>query len=150
MTQTLFPSLYYKDKRAALDWLARAFGFEIVMAVTNADGRLGHCEMRCGVDDSIINIESEWTDITKSPVRFGGANTSSIGVHVADVDAHCARAKAAGARIFAEPSTEFYGWRVYSVFDCDGHLWRFSQVVKEMDHAEMEAASGGRKVRASL
>ncbi len=28
MTQTIFPSLRYRDARAAIDWLEQAFGFE--------------------------------------------------------------------------------------------------------------------------
>lgn len=150
MTQTLFPSLYYKDKRAALAWLERVFGFEIAMVVTNADGALGHCEMKCGADGAVVNIESEWERFTKSPSSLGGANSCSIGCRIEDVDAHFARAKAAGARIFTEPKTEFYGWRAYSAFDCDGHLWRFSEVVKDMSLEEMETASAGRKVRKAL
>jgi uncharacterized glyoxalase superfamily protein PhnB len=143
----VFPTVYYRDKRAALDWLSNAFGFETSMVVTNADGLLGHCEMTFA--GAVINIESEWTDWTRSPASLDGANTHSIGFHVDDVDSHHARAVAAGARILSPLTDQFYGWRSYVALDPEGHAWRFSRVVRRMSHEEMEAASGGRKVRSS-
>jgi uncharacterized glyoxalase superfamily protein PhnB len=46
-------------------------------------------------------------------------------VIVADADAHCARAKAAGAVIIDELETKDYGGKGYSCRDPDGHLWWF-------------------------
>jgi len=46
-------------------------------------------------------------------------------VYVADVDAHYARAKAAGAEIVMELEDTDYGSRGYSVRDLEGHLWSF-------------------------
>jgi uncharacterized glyoxalase superfamily protein PhnB len=148
MAASVFPTVYYRDKRAALDWLARAFGFDLSMAVTNADGSLGHCEMTFA--GTGVNIDSEWDDWTKSPVGLGGANTHSIGFIVDDVDAHHARAAAEGARILSPLTDQFYGWRSYMAVDPEGHVWRFSQVTRRMTRTEMEAASGGRRIGSSL
>ena len=48
-----------------------------------------------------------------------------IYVRVADVDAHYAHAKAAGANIVRELADTPYGSREYSVRDLEGHLWSF-------------------------
>lgn len=40
--------LCYKDPRAALEWLEKAFGFETTMVVENPDGSIGHSELRVG------------------------------------------------------------------------------------------------------
>lgn len=48
------------------------------------------------------------------------------------------------------PSDQFYDRRVYSCADPEGHVWRFSQVLRDMSDEGMEAASGGRKVRRTL
>jgi uncharacterized glyoxalase superfamily protein PhnB len=53
-------------------------------------------------------------------------------VYVDDVEAHCAKARAAGATITTEPKTSDYGadyWtdRSYGVTDCGGHSWWFVQ-----------------------
>ena len=44
---------------------------------------------------------------------------------VDDVDAHCARARAAGAEIVMEPADQDYGGRLYSCRDIERHLWNF-------------------------
>jgi len=45
----------------------------------------------------------------QSPKGAGGVNTQSLCVAVDDADAHCARARAAGAKIVVEPTTKDYG-----------------------------------------
>jgi uncharacterized glyoxalase superfamily protein PhnB len=45
---SLGSAVFYKDPFAAVDWLEKAFGFERTMLITDAEGRLGHCEMTCG------------------------------------------------------------------------------------------------------
>ena len=48
-------------------------------------------------------------------------------VEVGDVDAHCERARAAGATILHGPDEPGYGFRVYSAEDPEGHRWMFGQ-----------------------
>ena len=71
-----------------------------------------------------------------SPTAVGGANTQGLMVFVDDVDAHCTRARAAGARIADEPKLHDYGadyWadRSYGAVDPEGHLWWFTQRVRD-------------------
>jgi uncharacterized glyoxalase superfamily protein PhnB len=47
-------------------------------------------------------------------------------VVVDDLDAHCERARAAGARILTEPESTPHG-RQYRVEDPEGHRWLFEQ-----------------------
>jgi uncharacterized glyoxalase superfamily protein PhnB len=65
-----------------------------------------------------------------------------VHVEVSDIDAHCARARAAGAEIIVEPADQFYGHRTYRARDHEGHVWTFAQPVREVSAAEMEAATG--------
>jgi uncharacterized glyoxalase superfamily protein PhnB len=65
-------------------------------------------------------------------VSLDQRNTQSLCVYVDDVDAHCERARAAGAKIIREPKTTDYGdkyWtdRSYGAVDPEGHLWWFMQ-----------------------
>src|SRR5204862_7272648 len=53
------------------------------------------------------------------------AAKQGVYVYVEDVDAHYARAKAAGAEIVMELEDTDYGSRGYSVRDLEGHLWSF-------------------------
>ena len=133
--------VFYKDPWAALDWLERAFGFERTMVITDQDGKLGHSEMRVG--DGLIYVGGEWADFIASPASVGGKNTQHVHVHLpGGVDAHCARARAAGAVILMEPTDQFYGDRSYRARDPEGHVWSFSEPVRFVTRAEAEAASG--------
>ena len=48
-----------------------------------------------------------------------------IYVVVDDPDAHCARARAAGAELTREPTDQDYGAREYSALDPEGTEWSF-------------------------
>jgi uncharacterized glyoxalase superfamily protein PhnB len=138
---TFGSAVFYKDPFAALDWLEKAFGFERTMVITDKDGNLGHSEMKFG--DGYIMVGSEWTDYVASPASVGARNTQMIHVHLKDgIDAHCARARAAGAVIVREPEDQFYGDRVYSARDPEGHVWSFAQTVRKVSREEAEKASG--------
>ncbi len=138
---SVIPSVFYRDPTAALDWLQRAFGFELAMLLEDAEGRLAHSELACG--SGLISVGNEWAEWTRSPAGLSGANTQSLRIALeGDIDAHCARARAAGARIVAEPADQFYGARTYRALDPEGHCWTFSQDVRTVSIEEMEKASG--------
>jgi len=135
------PAIYYKEPFAALDFLEKAFGFERTMVITDAQGRLGHSEMRIG--DGYIMVGTEWTDYVASPASVGGKNTQGVHVQLRDgIDAHCARARAAGAAIVQDPTDQFYGDRTYRARDPEGHVWSFGQTVRAVSREEAEKASG--------
>lgn len=138
---TLSSALCYQDPRAALEWLEAAFGFEPTMVILGPDDSIAHSEMRFG--DGLIMVGSEWSAMRKSPKSIGGYATQSVHVQLeADIDAHCARALKAGAKIEQEPEDQFYGDRTYRAIDPEGHVWTFGQTVKVMTEEEWTAASG--------
>jgi uncharacterized glyoxalase superfamily protein PhnB len=143
--QTFIPALSYQDPVAALKWLERVFGFDTSMFIMGRSGVYRadefHAEMRLG--DGVVMIGGEWTDAHKSPRSTGGVTTQTVHVHLdEDVDAHCARERAAGATILAEPSDQFYGDRTYRAADLEGHVWSFGQTVRQVSREQAEAASG--------
>ena len=134
-------ALFYQDPKAAIDWLQKAFGFELTMLLEDADGGVAHSQLSFG--DSMVMIGTEWTEDHKSPKSIGGKNTQTVSIQIDDdIDAHCARARAAGAEIHAEPETQFYGDRTYRCRDPEGHIWNVSQTVQVVSREEAEAASG--------
>jgi uncharacterized glyoxalase superfamily protein PhnB len=93
--------------------------------------------------EGIVMVGNEWADWAKSPASVAGKNTQRIHVRIdADIDGHCARARAAGAVIAMEPADQFYGDRTYLAVDPEGHHWSFFQQVKQISNAEMEKATG--------
>ena len=78
------------------------------------------------------NAERAWKRSLRSPKSLGGANTQCLMFYVDDAEAHCALARARGARIVEEPAVHDYGddyWsdRSYGAIDPEGHLWWITQ-----------------------
>src|SRR6266516_7071385 len=98
----------YLDASKAIDWLVRAFGFEVQLKVEGEGGTIVHSELVLGGGMVMVGDSKErpWR---KSPKEVGGANTQALCIYVDDVDAHCEKARAAGAIIAAEPKTTDYG-----------------------------------------
>ncbi len=123
--------LYYVDAHAAIDWLCRAFGFRLKLKVEDDAGSIRHSELVYGQALIMVSPQDK-SPHARSPKSIGGGNTQSLMLYVADVEAHCATARAAGAAIVKEPVTSDYGdeyWsdRCYGALDLDGHHWWFAQ-----------------------
>lgn len=141
---TFTTAVTYRDPKAALSWLERAFGFEVTMAIEGPDEAPEMCHYEMAIDGrGRLVLGGEWADWARSPASAGGVNTQTTHVALAgDLDAHCERARAAGAEIAAEPEDQFYGDRTYRAVDLEGHVWTFSAHVREVTRAEAEAAIG--------
>lgn len=138
---TFGPSVFYQDPKPMLGWLERAFGFSTTMVITDDSGLVVHAEM--GFGDGYIMVGGHWADWARSPAAVGGVNTQSLHVHLTeDLDAHCERARAAGARIVQEPADQFYGDRTYRAADTEGHNWTFAHTVRRVSREEAEQATG--------
>ena len=124
VTQVLFPFLRYRDAPGAIDWLAKAFGFEEQIVVPNENGTVAHAQLAVG--DGVIMLASARDDELriKSPHDLG-AVSGGIYVYLQDVDAHCERARGAGAEIIRGPEDTDYGSREYTARDIEGYLWSF-------------------------
>lgn len=137
----LMSAVCYQDPRAALAFLEAAFGFEISMLIEDDEGAVVHSEMRFG--DAVVMIGSEWSADHKSPRSIGGKNTQTVHIQITtDLDAHCVRARAAGAEILMQPETQFYGDRTYRCRDPEGHIWTIGQTVETVTREQAEAATG--------
>lgn len=121
------PYLLYRDAARAIDWLTEAFGLTERLRHIGDDGRVGHAELTVG--DGVVMIGSPGPDFA-GPDRDNV--TALVHCYVEDVDAHHARAVAAGADVVKPPTDEPYGDRRYDVYDLDGHLWSFATHVRDV------------------
>jgi uncharacterized glyoxalase superfamily protein PhnB len=117
----IFPALKYEDGPAAIDWLEKAFGFERGLVVTGEDGVIAHAELRLGAGHIMMGSAKLQPD----PANPWDTADHGVYVYVEDIDAHYARAQAAGAQILRALADTPYGAREYSVHDLDGRLWSF-------------------------
>lgn len=111
----IFPYLTYPDGHAAIAFLEAAFGFEKLAVIADDDGRVAHAEIKLGAGILMLGGKKPDQDVSLQTVY----------VAISNVDEHCARAKAAGAEITAEPYDTSYGSRDYAAKDLAGHTWYF-------------------------
>lgn len=139
MAQRIVPFIGYEDATAAIDWLARAFGFEENRQARYEEGdRITHAEL--AFEDAVVYVSTP--EGYASPLRVRGASELARRaydnpwvidghfVEVDDLDAHHKRALAAGARILRGPEEPGVGYRIYTAEDPEGHRWMFGQRVE--------------------
>ena len=118
---SIYPTYHYRDARAAIDFLERAFGFERKAVHEDDAGRIQHAELRLG--DGLIMLgdkqDTEWAQLAPPP------GSGSAYVAVDDVDALAERARSAGAEIVYGPKDQDYGSRDFTARDPEGNLWSF-------------------------
>ena len=119
----IIPVLNYPDVPAAARWLCNAFGLverlrigDHRVQLTFAGGALVAADRGSSASGRAESVE----------------RTHSVLVRVADADAHCARARAAGAEIVSAPTDYPYGERQYTALDLAGHRWTFSQTLADV------------------
>jgi uncharacterized glyoxalase superfamily protein PhnB len=136
-TQTLFPSLRYRDAPAAIAFLQAAFGFRTHERIDNPDGTIAHAELSYG--PSIVMLSSDRDDLY-------GRRTGQGWLYVAvdDPDGHCARARAAGAEIVVELHDTDYGSRDYAARDPEGNFWNFGTYKPAPVPVQEAASAAGR------
>jgi uncharacterized glyoxalase superfamily protein PhnB len=120
----MFPFMRYHDARVAIAWLVQAFGLEERGVYPGPENTIAHAEL--GFGGSVLMLGSAKEDgLGLKTSRELGAVTQGIYMYVPDIDAHYARAKAAGAEIVYELRDTDYGSREYAARDLEGNLWSF-------------------------
>jgi uncharacterized glyoxalase superfamily protein PhnB len=119
----IYPSLTYDDAPAAIAWLCRAYGFRERLVVPGPGGTVMHSELSLG--PGVIMVSSARPEQGRLGPRSLKGASQALCVRIDDPDAHCARARAAGAVILQEPKDEDYGSRGYSARDPEGAVWYF-------------------------
>ena len=133
--QHVIPMLTYEDGGAALDWLARAFGFTEVARYMSSEGRLAHGEMSVG--SGLIMLASPSPQYQGPRRHRQGCQLAAawsanpwiidgLLVYVKSVDSHYERARAAGAVVLSDPE-DGPPARRYRVEDLEGHRWMFME-----------------------
>jgi len=142
------PLLWYRDPRAAIAWLEKAFGFETRLLVEDDRGGVVHSEL--GIGNGRVGVVGPGEAPAGSPATHGGRYTQAVHVQMnAGIDEHYARAQAAGARVTRALADQPYGDRVYVCADPEGHIWSFGQTIKPMTPRE-QARATGHSIRSSL
>ena len=123
---TITPQLIVEDAQETLDFIAAAFGAEL-LDVYESDGTINHAEATIG--DSRVMVASASSEFPSFPAM--------LVVYVDDVDAAYQRALEHGAASLREPEDQFYGDRTGGVRDGQGNQWWISTHVEDVSPEEM-------------
>ncbi|HUR81379.1 MAG TPA: VOC family protein [Thermoanaerobaculia bacterium] len=113
----------YPDIGDAIDWLCAAFGFTLRLRIADHRAQL-----------NVGNCAVALTEAAQ-PTRC------SMLIRVEDVDHHHRRAIERGAKVVREPADHPYGERQYTAADPAGHVWTFSQTVRDVQPEEWGGTS---------
>jgi uncharacterized glyoxalase superfamily protein PhnB len=122
VSQTFVPYLGYADAAGAMKFLEAAFGFVRSLEYPDEHGVVQHAEMQYGSGAIMLGTGA---DAQRDPGKLATPPGRGIYIIVDDVDAHHARAAAAGATIVWPPEDTPFGTRRYRALDPEGYEWSF-------------------------
>lgn len=146
----VIPELVYQDVDAALGWLSRVFGFRELLRHPLGDGTVGHAQMDTGRGGLVMLTNAR--EGLRSPSGSPAGSTSGSGdahvaakviVYVDDVDSHFAAVAEAGVETLHKPVDKPWGLRQYLVKDHEGHMWEFTQHVRDIPPQDWGALIAG-------
>jgi len=123
----LAPYLFYDDVARAARFLQEAFGFTLGFTSPDPAGGLAHAQLVHGPALIMLgHAGGGGLNLVKSAGALPALH-AAVYVFVEDVDAHCERARAAGARVLLAPADQPWGDRMYCATDPEGQFWMFAR-----------------------
>lgn len=101
------PALYYEHPQAAIEWLCRAFGFEVRLKIDGEDGRVEHSELTFG-DDGLVMVGTAGSVASDKTWRKNSVSPNLTG-----------------------QNTQDWSDRTYGALDSEKHQWFFMQRVRD-------------------
>ncbi|MGZ5225647.1 MAG: VOC family protein [Burkholderiales bacterium] len=130
------PYLAIDGAGTAIEFYKKAFGATERMRFDAPGAKIGHAEI--DIEGGLIMLADAHPDMDfRSPKSLGGSPVT-IHIYVADVDAFCAGATAAGAAVLRPVADQFYGDRSCQLRDPFGHTWSFATHVEDVSPEEMQ------------
>jgi uncharacterized glyoxalase superfamily protein PhnB len=121
--KTVWPSLVYRDARAAIRFLTGTFGFvEAIVVPADGDGPVEHAQLRWPEGGGVMLGTADRAHSVFSQRPTGSGSTYVV---TDDPDRLYERAMASGAELVQGLRDEDYGSRGFSVRDPEGNLWSF-------------------------
>jgi PhnB protein len=124
------------DCAKALKFYVKAFGAKELYRLTDAQGRIGHAEMRIG--DSVIMLSDEFPEMNVVAPRDSDILPVRFHLTVKNCDAFVATAVKAGATLERPVQDQFYGFRGGMVADPFGYSWFVSHQIEKVTPKQMQ------------
>ncbi|MCD9142329.1 VOC family protein [Streptomyces albireticuli] len=123
---SLYPTLLYRDPKAAIKQLTKGFGFTRAALYESEDGTVLHAELAFGNGVVMLGSKGRVGVFAEAMADNG---PTGVYVVVEDVDAHHRRAAEYGVEILMPPTDQDYGSRDYMARDLEGNVWSFGTYV---------------------
>ncbi|MGH8267503.1 MAG: VOC family protein [Steroidobacteraceae bacterium] len=130
------PYLIVQGAAQAIEFYKHAFGAKELFRMADANGRVGHAEIRIG--DSVIMLADEHPTLGYRGPRSLGGSAVSIMLYLEHVDDVFARAVKAGAKSQRAVANQFYGDRSGILEDPFGHVWSIATHVEDVPPEELK------------
>jgi PhnB protein len=133
--QGVTPYLVIKGAAAAIDYYKKALGAVEMMRMPQADGRVGHAEIKLG--EAVVMLADEFPEMNiVSPTTLGNTPVGLL-LYVEDADATFNKAVALGAKVEKPMADQFYGDRTGTIKDPFGHKWTIATHKEDVTPEEM-------------
>lgn len=134
----LMPHLTVSDVPAAIAWYKQAFGMTVRLMLP--DENPIHAELNW--QNMVIMLGQAGTGgcMTQPPAVTGVACPMGLYLYCEDVDAMYQRVREVKGKVQSEPTDMFWGDRLFTVKDPDGHEWTFATQVGEFDPSKLPTA----------
>lgn len=118
--RALTPYLMVNGAARLIEFLKQGLGAEAIYVGSSPEGRIPHAKIR--IADTVLELSDASTQWPATP----------IGLHfyVADADAACEKAVAAGGVLASPPRDQPYGERSGTVTDPAGNSWYIAQLLQ--------------------
>jgi uncharacterized glyoxalase superfamily protein PhnB len=120
------PYLFYDDVDRAVRFLESAFGMRRIFESPDPEGGLAHAQLAHDNGKVMLGKTGRGLKLVKSAGAMDALH-AGVYVYTDDVDAHCERARAAGAKILLPPADQPWGDRMYCATDPEGQFWMFAR-----------------------
>ncbi|HKF20189.1 MAG TPA: VOC family protein [Candidatus Angelobacter sp.] len=130
------PYLIIKGAAAAIEYYKKAFGATELMRMPQADGRVGHAELKVG--DAVFMLADEFPEMQiVGPATLGNTSVGLL-LYVENADAVFDKAVSLGAKVKKPMADQFYGDRTGTIEDPFGHKWTIATHKEDVTPEEMQ------------
>lgn len=133
--QRVIPYLLYENAPATIEYLCRCFGFREREVIPGPEGKIMHAEL--SYQGNVVMLATVVPEMGHAAPGTLPGRHALVVVYVDDVDAHHARARAAGAKVTSDPQDQFYGDRTYRAEDLEGVQWYFHTHTRDVSLEEL-------------
>ena len=135
---TITPSFTFKDSQKAIEFYRKALGAEVLDFFPRPNGQgVMHATMKIGNSILMMGDEMPGNEDCGKSAETIGSSPISLYVYVADADATCKQAIAAGGMVTMPVADTFWGDRAGMIKDPFGYSWMIATHKQDLTNEQV-------------